>query len=161
MNTLEKKIDALMRYCTAESVTDAYAVQDELRQLMKPSQGGRTETKPEVHVRKALLELGVPEHLIGHPYLVDAVTMVVRDSSLLEKITKGLYPMVAEKNCTTPSRAERAIRHAIETGWDRCDMDTAACCFGNTISPSKGKPTNSEFIARVANVVRQRMKEMP
>lgn len=161
MSNLEMKIDALMRYCTAESVTDAYAVRDELRQLMKSHQGGQIEANTETIVRKVLLELGVPEHLIGYPYLVDAVSMVVRDSSLLRNITKGLYPMVGKKNGTTPSRAERAIRHAIETGWDRCDMDTATHYFGSTISPSKGKPANSEYIARVANVVRQRAKEMP
>ena len=160
MNTLEKKIDALMRYCTAESALDAKIVREELCQLMKSQQGGQIEADPDILVRKALLELGVPEHLIGYPYLVDAVSMVVQDTSLLRKVTKGLYPMVGTKNGVTPSRTERAIRHAIEVSTDRVDMDIAKEYFGNTISPSKGKPTNSEFIARVANIVRQRMAEM-
>lgn len=119
------------------------------------------EASPEMLIRKVLLDLGVPENLIGHPYLVDAVSLVVHDTSLLRNVVKGLYPMVGEKNSTTPGRAERAIRHAIEVGWDRCEFSTMQEYFGGTVSPSKGKPTNSEYIARVASIVRQRMKEMP
>lgn len=161
MNTLEKKIDALMRYCTAETAVDAKIVREELWHLMKARQGGQIEVSPEMLIRKVLLDLGVPENLIGHPYLVDAVSLVVHDTSLLRNVVKGLYPMVGEKNSTTPSRAERAIRHAIEVGWDRCEFSTMQEYFGGTVSPSKGKPTNSEYIARVASIVRQRMKEMP
>ena len=106
-------------------------------------------------IGKALRELGVPEHLNGYGHLVDAVELAVRDPSLIRKMTTVLYPTVAEKGSATSQSTERAIRHAIERAWLRCDPDAQLSYFGNTIDPEKGKPTNSEFIARVSNAVRQ------
>ena len=111
----------------------------------------------ESQVRCVLLELGVPEHIKGHPRLVKAICILVEKPDLLYAICKELYPMIADAFGDTPSRVERSIRHAIECAWDRCDLDVLMHYFGNTISPAKCKPTNSEFIARVANVIRERM----
>jgi two-component system response regulator (stage 0 sporulation protein A) len=102
-----------------------------------------------------LLDIGVPEGLIGHRYLVRAICLVVQEPELLNLITKRLYPDIAKEFNSTGARVERGIRHAIEVAVERCDMDTFIRYFGNTVSPSKGKPTNGEFIARISNVVRQ------
>ncbi len=99
-------------------------------------------------------ELGIPAHIKGYRYLRDAIVMVVDRVDLLSKITKELYPTIADKHITTPSRVERAIRHAIEVAWDRGNMDFIQKVFGHTISQEKGKPTNSEFIAMVADRLR-------
>ena len=105
----------------------------------------------QVRISRILTTLGVPAHIKGYPYLRDAIAAVVNDMSLVNYITKGLYPMVAKKFQTTPSRVERAIRHAIEVAWDRGDWETFMQIFGNTVSNTKGKPTNSEFIALIAD----------
>ncbi|MFT8871105.1 MAG: sporulation transcription factor Spo0A [Sporolactobacillus sp.] len=99
-------------------------------------------------------EIGVPAHIKGYMYLREAITMVYRDIDLLGSITKILYPDIAKKYKTTPSRVERAIRHAIEVAWSRGDIEAIANLFGYTISNSKAKPTNSEFIAMVADKLR-------
>jgi two-component system response regulator (stage 0 sporulation protein A) len=99
-------------------------------------------------------ELGIPAHIKGYLYLRDAIIMVVDRVDLLSKITKELYPSIAQKYTTTPSRVERAIRHAIEVAWDRGNMEFIQRVFGHTISQEKGKPTNSEFIAMVADRLR-------
>lgn len=108
-----------------------------------------------VRIRNCLRELGVPEHLIGYNYLLSAVELVARDPTLLRRMMSGLYPAVASIHDSTPQRTERAIRHAIETACVRCDPNVLTAYFGNTISPDKGKPVNSEFIARICNAVRQ------
>lgn len=105
-------------------------------------------------VTSIMHELGIPAHIKGYLYLRDAIVMVVDRVDLLSKITKELYPSIAEKYLTTPSRVERAIRHAIEVAWDRGNMDFIQRVFGHTISQEKGKPTNSEFIAMVADRLR-------
>lgn len=99
-------------------------------------------------------ELGIPAHIKGYLYLRDAIVMVTGRVELLSKVTKELYPSIADKYTTTPSRVERAIRHAIEVAWDRGNMDYIQRVFGHTISQEKGKPTNSEFIAMVADRIR-------
>jgi two-component system response regulator (stage 0 sporulation protein A) len=105
-------------------------------------------------VTSTMHELGIPAHIKGYMYLRDAIIMVVDRVDLLSKITKELYPTIAQKYLTTPSRVERAIRHAIEVAWDRGNMDFIQRVFGHTISQEKGKPTNSEFIAMVADRMR-------
>lgn len=99
-------------------------------------------------------EIGVPAHIKGYLYLREAITMVFNDIELLGSITKVLYPEIARKYNTTPSRVERAIRHAIEVAWSRGNMESIAALFGYTVSVSKAKPTNSEFIAMVADKLR-------
>lgn len=103
-------------------------------------------------------EIGVPAHIKGYQYLRDAIIMSVGDMEMLNSITKILYPTIAKKHQTTPSRVERAIRHAIEVAWSRGKMDTIEELFGYTVSGGKGKPTNSEFIALIADKIRLEYK---
>lgn len=108
----------------------------------------------EKDVTDMIHELGVPAHIKGYQYLREAIMMSVEDMDMLNSITKVLYPTIAKKFQTTPSRVERAIRHAIEVAWSRGRMETLDALFGYTISHGKGKPTNSEFIALIADKIR-------
>lgn len=112
----------------------------------------------EVNVTNIIHEVGVPAHIKGYQYLREAIIMVIEDNDLINSITKQLYPSVAKAYNTTSSRVERAIRHAIEVAWDRGDTDTLNKFFGFTINNCKGKPTNSEFIAMIADKLRLTMK---
>lgn len=112
----------------------------------------------EADVTNVIHEIGVPAHIKGYQYLRDAIMMSVNDSEVLNSITKVLYPTIAKKHKTTPSRVERAIRHAIEVAWSRGKMDTIDELFGYTISYGKGKPTNSEFVALIADKIRLEYK---
>ena len=105
----------------------------------------------ETDITKMLHELGIPAHIKGYQYLRDAISMVVRDREMMEAVTKILYPVIAKKNYTSSSRVERAIRHAIEVAWGRGSLEVIDELFGYTISTGKGKPTNTEFIARIAD----------
>lgn len=108
----------------------------------------------EVEVTNIIHQMGVPAHIKGYQYLRDAILLVINEVNLLGAVTKELYPMIAEKYATTPSRVERAIRHAIELAWDRGNVDMMNKFFGYTINLDRGKPTNSEFIAMVADKLR-------
>ena len=112
----------------------------------------------EADVTNIIHEVGVPAHIKGYQYLRDAIMMSVNDMEMLNSITKILYPTIAKKNNTTSSRVERAIRHAIEVAWSRGKMDTIEELFGYTINMGKGKPTNSEFIALIADKIRLEYK---
>ena len=103
-------------------------------------------------------EIGVPAHIKGYQYLREAIIIAVNDMDVINAITKVLYPQVAKTFGTTPSRVERAIRHAIEVAWDRGDLDTLQRFFGYTVSNTKGKPTNSEFIALIADKLQLQLK---
>lgn len=107
----------------------------------------------ETDITKMLHELGIPAHIKGYQYLRDAISMVVRDTEMMEAVTKILYPEIAKKNYTSSSRVERAIRHAIEVAWGRGSLEVIDELFGYTISTGKGKPTNSEFIALIADKI--------
>ena len=96
-------------------------------------------------------EIGVPAHIKGYQYLREAILIAVEDMDVINAVTKALYPAVAKRFGTTPSRVERAIRHAIEVAWDRGDLEVLQKYFGYTVSNTKGKPTNSEFIAMIAD----------
>lgn len=112
----------------------------------------------EVEVTNIMHEIGVPAHIKGYQYLRDAIMMVVKDLEIINSITKLLYPSIAREYNTTPSRVERAIRHAIEVAWSRGQVEAIDSLFGYTVSIGKGKPTNSEFIAMVADKLRLEMK---
>jgi len=112
----------------------------------------------EAQVTKIIHQIGVPAHIKGYQYLRTAIIMTIADSDIINSVTKVLYPSVAKKYATTTSRVERAIRHAIEVAWDRGDIDTLNSYFGYTIQTSRGKPTNSEFIAMIADNLRLRYK---
>lgn len=108
----------------------------------------------EQDVTDMIHEIGVPAHIKGYQYLREAIMMSVEDASMLSSITKVLYPTIAKRFQTTPSRVERAIRHAIEVAWSRGRMETLDALFGYTVNTGKGKPTNSEFIALIADRIR-------
>ncbi|MGE5416347.1 MAG: sporulation transcription factor Spo0A [Acidobacteriota bacterium] len=137
---------------------------DRVRQVVRD----RVETAPravpvtrrdlEVEVTRIIHEIGVPAHVKGYQYLRDAIMLVVEEIGYLGAVTKELYPTIADKYDTTPSRVERAIRHAIELAWDRGDLDRINKFFGYTINGDRGKPTNSEFIAIIADKLRLETK---
>ena len=115
-------------------------------------------TSIESMVTGIIHEIGVPAHIKGYQYLREAIILAVNDMDVINAITKVLYPQVAKTFQTTPSRVERAIRHAIEVAWDRGDLDTLQRFFGYTVSNTKGKPTNSEFIALIADKLQLQLK---
>lgn len=125
----------------------------------------KEERKPEqmLHLEQDITdmihEIGVPAHIKGYQYLREAILMSVEDPGMLGSITKILYPTIAKHFQTTPSRVERAIRHAIEVAWSRGNMDTLDSLFGYTVDVSKGKPTNSEFIALIADRIRLSLRK--
>ena len=112
----------------------------------------------EAQVTKIIHQIGVPAHIKGYQYLRCAILMTIDDDDIINSVTKVLYPSVAKRFGTTTSRVERAIRHAIEVAWDRGDVDTLNSYFGYTIQNSRGKPTNSEFIAMIADNLRLKYK---
>lgn len=118
----------------------------------------RKEDNLEAVVTEVIHEIGVPAHIKGYQYLREAIILAINDMEVINSVTKVLYPTVAKKFCTTPSRVERAIRHAIEVAWDRGDIETLQKFFGYTVSNVKGKPTNSEFIAMIADCLSLRRK---
>lgn len=126
---------------------------------------GETVRRREVHgssiemrVTEIIHQIGVPAHIKGYQYLRDAILMAIEDDQIINAVTKRLYPAVAKRHATTSSRVERAIRHAIEVAWDRGDVDVLNSYFGYTIHNSRGKPTNSEFIAMIADKFRLQLK---
>lgn len=114
----------------------------------------REEKDLEEQVTDMIHEIGVPAHIKGYQYLRDAILMCIQDMEMLNYITKVLYPAIAKKYQTTPSRVERAIRHAIEVAWSRGEISVIESIFGYTVNRGKGKPTNSEFIALIADKIR-------
>ena len=127
----------------------------------RPADMARTltaENDLEAQVTKIIHQIGVPAHIKGYQYLRTAILMTVDDNECINSVTKILYPSVAKKYQTTTSRVERAIRHAIEVAWDRGDVDTLNSYFGYTIQNNRGKPTNSEFIAMIADNLRLKYK---
>ena len=131
------------------------AVVERLRQMAASSRGEeepeRREKSLESTVTAIIHEIGVPAHIKGYQYLREAILIAVDDMDVINAVTKILYPEVAKRFGTTASRVERAIRHAIEVAWDRGDLETLQKYFGYTVSNAKGKPTNSEFIAMIAD----------
>ena len=140
---------------------------ERIRQLSALSQSGQEEeARPAVReqslestVTSIIHEIGVPAHIKGYQYLREAIIIAVQDMDVINAVTKVLYPEVAKRFNTTASRVERAIRHAIEVAWDRGDLETLQKYFGYTVSNAKGKPTNSEFIAMIADRLRLEMRE--
>ena len=142
---------------------DMNSLCEHLRRLLatrgKATQSGESGTPDiETQVTKIIHQIGVPAHIKGYQYLRTAILMTIQDSDIINSVTKVLYPSVAKKYQTTTSRVERAIRHAIEVAWDRGDVDTLNSYFGYTIQNNRGKPTNSEFIAMIADNLRLKYK---
>ena len=131
-----------------------------LRNRTRGVRGARVADMPDMdaQVTKIIHQIGVPAHIKGYQYLRCAILMTIEDSEVINSVTKVLYPSVAKRFGTTTSRVERAIRHAIEVAWDRGDVDTLNSFFGYTIQNTRGKPTNSEFIAMIADNLRLKYK---
>lgn len=119
---------------------------------------GLTQQQHEMSITGIIHQIGVPAHIKGYHYLREAILLSIQDTTMMSSVTKQLYPRVAKKFGTTASRVERAIRHAIEVAWDRGDVDILNSYFGYTIQNSRGKPTNSEFIAMIADKIRMKMR---
>lgn len=132
----------------------------EVRTMMESRQTSeaQSEINLEARVTDMIHEIGIPAHIKGYHYLRDAIIMAIDDMDVLNAVTKVLYPTVAKMHQTTSSRVERAIRHAIEVAWSRGKLDTLDELFGYTVSNGKGKPTNSEFIALIADTIRLEYK---
>ena len=149
----------LAKPCTAQAVAARLGeiLEQEKR---KPTAYRRGEVNVEAMVTSVIHEIGVPAHIKGYQYLREAIKIAVDDMEVINAITKVLYPQVAKTFSTTPSRVERAIRHAIEVAWDRGDLETLQRFFGYTVSNAKGKPTNSEFIALIADRLQLQLRDM-
>ena len=147
----------MMKPCSLTTVTER------IRQLANSgAEGQRTEDQDrnlESTVTSIIHEIGVPAHIKGYQYLRESILIAVKDMEVINAVTKILYPEVAKRFGTTASRVERAIRHAIEVAWDRGDLETLQKYFGYTVSNAKGKPTNSEFIAMIADRLQLQQKE--
>jgi len=136
------------------SATDFTSNINDNKEVYTVNKAQPTESNLEARITKIIHEIGIPAHIKGYLYLREAITMVVEDMDFLGAITKELYPTIASKYNTTASRVERAIRHAIEVAWTRGRIDTINQLFGYTVNNAKGKPTNSEFIALIADKLR-------
>ena len=126
---------------------------------LRKTDAAKPERSLESQVTEIIHEIGLPAHIKGYQYLREAILLTIEDMEIINAVTKALYPAVAKKFSTTPSRVERAIRHAIEVAWDRGDVETLQRFFGYTVSNIKGKPTNSEFIAMIADRLSLQMRE--
>ena len=158
MSILEKQMDALMRLCVAEKEEDRECVRQEVRQMLEARKVSRS-LDPEYLIRNLLMELGAPDHLSGYPMVIQAVLLTLRDQTYINSMTFSLYPHLALIFESTPPRVERAIRHLIEVTWTRGDLTVLNRYFGSSVSANRGKPSNSEFIARIATLVKQRLAE--
>ncbi len=139
--------------------TNSFISREMKQQYIEIQEGTeKSEENLEALVTNMIHEVGVPAHIKGYQYLREAIIMVIKDIDVINQITKSLYPQIAKKFATTPSRVERAIRHAIEVAWGRGQQEAVENIFGYTISAAKGKPTNSEFIAMIADKLRLELK---
>ncbi len=154
MTVLEMKVEALMKCVDQDAFEKAMAE-------IGAAHFGTTKVdkdrllRHEIH--EMMLQIGIPANLVGHPQMAYGVELAVKNPNIINAMTKEFYPAVAEQFNTTPARTERAFRHAIEVAWTRCDYDVLNYYFGNSISANRSKPTNSEFVARIANIIRDRV----
>ena len=157
---LIKRIRELKNYKPSNNNSESNFISKDTKQqyIEIPEGSERRQDNLEALVTNIIHEVGVPAHIKGYQYLREAIIMVVNDIEVINQITKSLYPQIARKFNTTPSRVERAIRHAIEVAWGRGQQEAVESIFGYTISASKGKPTNSEFIAMIADKLRLELK---
>lgn len=155
---LIKRIKELKNFQPGQNINSFIAKEIKQQYVEIPNNGEKSQDNLEALVTNIIHEVGVPAHIKGYQYLREAIIMVINDIDVINQITKSLYPKIAYKFGTTPSRVERAIRHAIEVAWGRGDQKTVENIFGYTISAAKGKPTNSEFIAMIADKLRLELK---
>ena len=148
----------MLKPCRLTAVAERVRQLAALRDTEDSGDGDERSGKLENVVTSIIHEIGVPAHIKGYQYLREAIIIAVGDMDVINAVTKILYPEVAKRFGTTASRVERAIRHAIEVAWDRGDLDTLQRFFGYTVSNTKGKPTNSEFIALIADKLQLQLK---
>lgn len=149
----------MIKPCDFRAVADRICeIKESETSRSRQGKAAHPEANIESMVTGIIHEIGVPAHIKGYQYLREAIMIAVNDMDVINAITKVLYPQVAKTFSTTPSRVERAIRHAIEVAWDRGDLDTLQRFFGYTVSNTKGKPTNSEFIALIADRLQLQLK---
>ena len=158
INILVKRIKELKYYKPTPSASNIISREIKNQYIDISPENIKSQENLEALVTNVIHEVGVPAHIKGYQYLREAIIMVVSDIDMINQITKQLYPEIASKYHTTPSRVERAIRHAIEVAWGRGKQDVVERIFGYTVSASKGKPTNSEFIAMMADKLRLELK---
>ncbi|WP_297233665.1 sporulation transcription factor Spo0A [uncultured Flavonifractor sp.] len=149
----------MLKPCRLTAVAERVRQLAALRDTEEAENGEERAVKLENVVTSIIHEIGVPAHIKGYQYLREAIIIAVGDMDVINAVTKILYPEVAKRFGTTASRVERAIRHAIEVAWDRGDLETLQKYFGYTVSNAKGKPTNSEFIAMIADRLQLQQKE--
>jgi len=158
INLLIKRIKEI-KYYQPSPVQGSYTAREiKIPYIEIAPESKKDQKNLEALVTNVIHEVGVPAHIKGYQYLREAIMMVVNDIEIINQITKQLYPSIANRFETTPSRVERAIRHAIEVAWGRGQTDTMENIFGYTVSAAKGKPTNSEFIAMIADKLRLELK---
>jgi two-component system response regulator (stage 0 sporulation protein A) len=158
IEVLIKRIRELKNYIPSQNINNFIGREIKSQYVDIPMNGERNQENLEALVTNIIHEVGVPAHIKGYQYLREAIIMVVNNIDVINQITKQLYPEIAQKYGTTPSRVERAIRHAIEVAWGRGQTETVESIFGYTVSAAKGKPTNSEFIAMIADKLRLELK---
>ncbi len=163
-NVFTEAIEAGAEYCMLKPVdfknlADRISrIATKIRNVKPMTQQKLNNIDIETQVTKVIHQIGVPAHIKGYQYLRTAIIMTIKDNDIINSVTKILYPSVAKQYSTTSSRVERAIRHAIEVAWDRGDIDTLNSYFGYTIQNNRGKPTNGEFIAMIADNLRLQNK---
>ncbi len=155
----QREAERLGVYIFLPKPVNTESLMEHMRRAVRPEEPAvPAAPQLEGQVTAIIHEIGVPAHIKGYQYLREAIIITVQDMDAINAVTKVLYPEVAKRFCTTPSRVERAIRHAIEVAWDRGDLETLQKYFGYTVNSAKGKPTNSEFIAMIADRLQLRMK---
>lgn len=158
IEVLIKRIKEIRNYQPNQNKSNMLLREVKTQYIDIPQAEKKNEDNLEALVTNIIHEIGVPAHIKGYQYLREAIMLVVNDIDIINQITKQLYPEIAVKYSTTPSRVERAIRHAIEVAWGRGEQSTVESIFGYTVSAAKGKPTNSEFIAMIADKLRLELK---
>lgn len=162
-------LNKLLRLISEEYDVKSINMKERVEEPKQPVRVGRTESlienyntntnyDIEKHISEILFQIGIPAHILGYQYLRYAIKLAITDITLVSSITKQMYPYIAEHFNTTPSRVERAIRHAIEIAWDRGNTEVLDNIFGFSVNSQKGKATNSEFIAMIADRLRLKLK---
>lgn len=155
MSALERKVDALLQFCTADTEEARKKYHVGLRQLMMDVAVYPSADRRE-RIDRALSDLGIPDNLRGYEYLQTAIELTLDEPDIIHTVTYGLYPAIAHRHDTRAQLVERSMRHAIECGWMRCDLNMQQRYFGGKVDPNRCKPTNAEFIARISNIIRSR-----
>jgi two-component system response regulator (stage 0 sporulation protein A) len=156
MNKTDTVLCALVKYVLAKDGASQLQAKQELECAFYGYESVRKD--PEWMIMNVLMEIGAPDHLIGYPYVVRGVLMVLEDRNLLNDMTGKFYPELAKQFNTSANKVERAIRHVAEVAWTRGDYEAINRYFGNIVNQHKSKPTNSEFVARLANVIRMDLR---